>query len=92
MKMYDDISKNYREQGVLFVFADVENANAGYGSPEILKRIREERKALLSEQPKDCKLFDISIQQQKAHTNPLGDADAYYLYKDTIRRIKLTAG
>lgn len=89
MKMFENISKNYREQGVLFVFADVDNENAGYGAPEILKKIKDERKALLFDPVKESKLFDISIQQQKSHTIPLGTSDAYYLYKDTVHRIKL---
>lgn len=92
MKLFENISKNYRSLGVLFLFADVENSNVGFGSPEILKKIRDHRSALIFDSLKDMKLFDISIQQQKKHTAPLGPSDGFYLCGDEIYRIKWMRG
>lgn len=89
MKLFDDLSKNYRELGVLFLFADVPDDDVKYSSPEILKRIKAEQKGLVFDIPKNWKFFDSSSQQQRTYTIALGEADAYYLNKDTIHRIKL---
>lgn len=89
MKLFDDLSKNYRELGVLFLFADVPDDDVKYSSPEILKRIKAEQKGLVFDIPKNWKFFDSTSQQQKTYSIALGETDAYYLNKDTIHRIKL---
>lgn len=87
LKMFEDISKSYRECKVLFIISDIDNTTVTYSSAEIIKRIRDERKAIIFDPLKDVKLYDIRDIKKIA---PLADPfDAFFLDGDTVLRIKL---
>lgn len=92
MKLFEEIAKDYRDWKVMFLMADVDNKSVGYGSGDLLKKIKEERKALIFDSLKDVKFYDISMQEIRANKALMGEQDAYYLNGDLISRIKLAGG
>ena len=89
LHMFEEISKTYRECRVLFIISDIDNATVTYSSAEIIKRIRDERKAIIFDSLKEVKLFDIKDSTIRK-ISPLADPfDAFFLDGDSILRIKL---
>lgn len=89
MKKFNDISQTYRNLRVMFLFADVENTSSTYSGGDLLKRIRDEKRAIIFDSLKNSKLFDFSLQVIKQKNYPLGRNDAFYLNRDVVRRIKV---
>ena len=92
LKIFDEISKEYRSWKVLFIVADIDNSTVSYSSHEMLKKIRDERKALIFDSLKEVKMFDIPHVAIKNNNVTLGTSDAFYLNGDDIFRIKLAKG
>ena len=74
---------------VLFLITDLANAAATAAGGDFLKRIRDEKKAVIFESLKNVKLFDIPLQAARRNAAPLGKSDAFCLNKDEIVRVKL---
>lgn len=89
MRAYDRIAQNWREMKVLFLITDLANAAATAAGGDFLKRIRDEKKAVIFESLKNVKLFDIPLQAARRNAAPLGKSDAFCLNKDEIVRVKL---
>jgi len=89
MKIFEQIMKKYREMKILFVFSDIENTTVGYSSHEMMKKIKEEKKAIIYMPLSEVKVFDISGQTARQHAADLKGNEAFYLSSDGIARIKL---
>lgn len=89
MAIFDKISKEYRSWKIMFLFADVDNITAGFNAPEILKRIRDEKKCIVMNSLKDCKLFELQPGVVRKNNVPLRAADAFYINGDEIIRMKM---
>lgn len=92
LESYNKITKQFKNMGVCFLFTDLEDASVPYGAPEIMKRLKENKKALITTTKlKEVKFCDVpsgSIRSMK----PLEVTDAYLLNGSDIQRIKMTEG
>lgn len=89
MQLYDDIADNYRNLKVLFIFTAVENMSSIFNAGDLMKRIRDEQKAIIFDALKNVRLYDISLSDARSKDYPLGKRDAFYMDKDVIERVKL---
>ena len=89
MSIFDRISKEYRSWKIMFLFADVDNITAGFNAPEMLKRIRDEKKCIFIGSLKDCKLFELQPGVVRKKNVPLRAADAFYIGGDEVIRMKV---
>ncbi len=89
--LYQKITKIARNLNVMFLFSNVEDVTTGYNSPALLKKLKENKRAIICQKLNDVKFFDIPIstmRAMKAHIN----GDAYYINGNEIQRIRMVDG
>lgn len=89
LESYNLLTKQYKAMGVCFVYSDIEDAAVAYSAPELLKRFKENKKALITtESLKEYKFSEVpsaTIRNMKE----LSQGDAYLLNGTLIQRVKL---
>ena len=86
--LYQSITKMSRMLKIVFIFTNIRNETVGYNSPAILKRLKENRRAFLTDKLSDQKFYEIPLSAVRA----LGEfetGDVYSLNGSEIRRIKM---
>lgn len=86
-ELYQEVIKLGKALKVLFIFSAVDDVASGFNSPSFVKRIRENRKAVLVDKLAEVKLFDIPISTVKS-MKTAKDTDVYYLNGNDVTRIK----
>ncbi len=86
---FNTIADRYRRMHIFFLFSSLDNKAVSYSSPELVKFIRDERKALIFDELNLLKFFDISLSQARQHTRPRANNEAFLLMDEDISRIKL---
>lgn len=89
MNLYTKIAKQYKGLKVMFIFADVEDAPVTYNSPELIKRLKEVRKALIFSEANDIRVYDLPITVTRPFAKPLAAGDAFYLMGNQFSKIKI---
>lgn len=89
MKKFDNISKNYRNLKVMFLFADIENTSNIHSAGDLMKRIRDEKKVVLFSSLKNSKLIEFSLQVIRQKNQILRKNDAFFVDKEEVKRIKM---
>lgn len=88
VEVYKKITRQYKALKVCFVFSDIENAPVAYGSPEILKNIKENRKAVIFDDLNNHKVFDIPTNALRTFKKPIEKGDAYFIMGNELIKIK----
>ena len=89
MERYIKIVKQFKAMGVCFIYSAIEDANIAYGAPEILKRLKDNKKALITTKKiKEVKFTDLPMGVIR-NMKPLGASDAYLLKDSDVFRIKM---
>lgn len=83
-----NILKQFKTYKMSILFTNIENNSLAYNAPEILKKIKENKKALIFEDLSNLKLFDVSIKQSKAFSKPIVLGDGYLFEKGEYKKIK----
>ena len=86
---YKEIVNEYKNLGVLLIYTSVENANVAYNGPEILKRIKENKKVLYMDGINKMKLFDLPLSAARTYTKELLDDEAYWINGSDMTKVKL---
>ena len=74
---------------VFFLFSCIANRPVSYSSPDLLRFLREERKALLFEELGTVKTYDIPLMVQRENARPRINNEAFLLDEDDVIRVKL---
>lgn len=86
-KVLADAIKNAADAGAFILINNVENQAIGFNSSEILKAIRDERKAIMLTKLEDVKIFEVSI---RARTEGIfDDSVGYYFSGNNCIKIKI---
>lgn len=88
MEQYNKMLKQYKALGIVFIFADIEDATVPYAAPELLKKIKESRKGIITSNLKDFKFCDIPSNIIR-NSKRLGKGDVYLMDGSEIIRMKL---
>lgn len=87
-KQYSKIIKDFGPVGISFWFTNIENASVAYGAPELLKKLKD-NKRLITGSLQDFKFCDIPM--NAARNNRLVNAgDVFLVDESEITRLKLT--
>lgn len=89
LDQFNTIADRYRRMKIFFLFSCMENKAISYSSPDLLRFIRDDRKALLFEDINTIRAFDISLMLQRANSRPRMNNEAFLLVDEEITRIKL---
>ena len=74
---------------VLFVFTDIANRQVSYSSPELLKHVRDNKKAAIFENATKIKFFDLNMTDVRANSQPLGKSDAITFGDQGTMRVRM---
>lgn len=93
LESYNKIIKQYRNLGICFVYSDIEDVPAAYSAPEIIKRLKENKKAFITtESLKEFKFCEIPSGILRT-SKDLKNGDVYLLNGTVVQRVRLiTAG
>ncbi|MBO4926614.1 MAG: type VII secretion protein EssC [Clostridia bacterium] len=89
MDNFNTMAEKYRRMKIFFLFSDVDNKTINFSSPDLLRFIREERRALIFEEINQVKAFDISLMVQRSNSRPRSNNEAFLLSEEDVSRIKL---
>lgn len=88
LEMYTRMTKQFKALGIAFIFSDVEDAAVGYNGPELLKRFKESKRAIITgslQEFKFCDLPSTAVRNNKT----VNVGDCFVLNGSDVTRIKL---
>lgn len=85
---YKEIVKKYKNLKSLILFTNVENEAIAYGSPEVMKMMKDNYQFIMFEDLSAVKLFDCPMSLLKKFKAPLKDNEAYFLSGSELKKIK----
>lgn len=90
LEKYNKLVKQYRTLGICFIYSDIEDVSVPYSAPELMKRFKENKNALITTQKlkefKFCELQPTIVRNMK----PLEAGDVYLLSGTEVSRMKVT--
>ncbi len=87
-ELYKQITERYKGLKLLIIIAGIENEAINYNSPELLKRLKDNRQFILFEDLGRIKLFDIPLAVLKEQRKHLKENEAFFVSGSDIKRIK----
>lgn len=89
LQKYNKIIRQYKTLGIGFLYSDLEDVAVPYGAPELMKHLKENKKAIITTQKlKDFKFCEIPSTIVR-NMKPLSSGDAYLLNGTDVNRMKL---
>ena len=85
---FREITDTYRQYGVLFVYAAVENESVSYNGPEIPKRVRNARRLIFLDDLGSFRLFDIPMGAARAFREEMKADEGYWIDGTDIKKLK----
>lgn len=89
MEKFNEIIKNYKDLGVLIIYSDIDNVGIPFTANELMKRIKENKKAYLFDDLSKVKIFDIPSTVLKEFSKKLGADEMYALNGTICAKVKL---
>ncbi len=86
---YKELVENYKNYGVQIILSDIENAPVPYSGPELLKRVKDNRKAIILDELSTVKVFEIPSGLVRNYSKKLLGDEAFYLNGSDVAKIKL---
>ena len=90
MEIYKKITSKYKTMKICFIFADIENAQIGYSAPEIMKSLKEQKKAFVFENMEEIKMYEIPVNVQRENKKKLEVGDSYMIIGTEITKVKVS--
>lgn len=88
LEVYNRLTKQFKSLGVAFIFSDVEDTAVGYNGPELLKRFKESKKAIVAGSLQDFKFCDIPSAAVR-NNKTMNAGDCFLLNGSEVSRIKM---
>lgn len=88
LEKYKGMLCNYKNYGLLVIYGNVDNAAVPYSAPEILKRIKDNRKAIIMDALNTVKIFDIPSGVVRSYDKPLLQDEAYMVMGADLNKVK----
>lgn len=82
------ITKQYKSLKVCIMFSNIENTAVAYGAPDILKQIKENKKAIVFDDVANFKFLETNVKQQKAFSKPITLGDGYMYFGGELEKLK----
>ena len=88
MSMYTSIVTKYKAMKVMMVFSGIGDEAIGYSSGDLLKKLKENKNAMIFTNLAEHKVFDIPAAFIRANKKPIDVTQGYYLRETTIVKIR----
>lgn len=89
MEVYKKVISKYKTMKVCIIFSEVDNAPVAYSSPEIMKLLRDNKKAFIFENMADIKVYDIPANIQRDNKKALEAGDSYLINGNEVIKVKI---
>ena len=88
LEIYTRMVKQFKSLGIAFIFTDIEDVAVGYSGPELLKKFKDSKKAIITSNLQEFKFCDLpSTAVRNNKTVNIGDV--FLLDGSDVTRIKL---
>lgn len=88
MSMYTSIVTKYKAMKVMLVFGGINDETIGYSSGDLLKKLKENKNAMIFTNLAEHKVFDIPAAFIRANKKPIDTSQGYYLRETEIVKIR----
>ncbi len=88
LELYSRMVKQFKSLGIAFVFSDVEDATVSYSGPELLKKFKESKKAIVVSSLQEFKFCDLPSNAVRSNKT-VNPGDVFLMDGSEITRIKL---
>ena len=88
MDKYRKASKQMKALKIAFIYSDIDNVNVSFGAPEILKKLKETKNSIMTDDLMDIQFYDIPPNIVRMHKK-LQSGDAFFMLDGEIKRMKL---
>jgi S-DNA-T family DNA segregation ATPase FtsK/SpoIIIE len=85
---YKRMTTKYKALKVCIMITDIENVNIGFGSPEVLKLLRDNKNLVVFENLGEQKLYDVPLAYMKEYVKPLEAGEAYRIVGNSLTKVK----
>ena len=89
LTLFNEITKTYKNMGVFVLYGDIEDEAVPYGAPELLKHLKDSRKAIVFDNLPMIKMYDVNSQFARKNTKQLLEDEGYYFNGPEIKKVKL---
>ncbi|BCN32353.1 type VII secretion protein EssC [Anaeromicropila herbilytica] len=83
-----EFTKTLKNMKVCIIFSNIENTQVSYSSGDLIKAIKENRKAILFDDVSNIKFFDVSLKQQKEYAKNIVLGDSYIFMGNDFKKVK----
>lgn len=88
MTMYTAFITKYKAMKVMLVFGGINDENIGYSSCDLLKKLKENKNAVIFTNIADHKVFDVPAAFIRQNKKPIDATQGYYLKENEIVKIR----
>lgn len=88
LEIYTKMIKQCKALGMAFVFTDIEDTAVSYSGPELLKRFKESKKAIITSNLQEFKFFDLPSNAVR-NNKTVNAGDVFLVDGADVSRIKL---
>lgn len=88
LEIYTRMVKQFKALGVAFIFSDIEDTAVSYSGPELLKRFKDSKKAIITSNLQEFKFCDLPSSAVR-NNKTVNVGDVFLLDGSDVTRIKL---
>jgi len=88
LEVYTRMVKQFKSLGIAFIFSDIEDVAVGYSGPELLKRFKDSKKAIITSNLQEFKFCDLPSTAVR-NNKTVNVGDVFLLDGSDVTRIKL---
>lgn len=88
MAMYSAMISKYKAMKIMIVFAGIDDEAIGYSSNDLLKKLKENKNAIIFTNLTEHKVFDIPSQFIRQNKKAIDSTQGYYLKESEIVKIR----
>lgn len=88
MRAYESFVDKLKAMKIFIILSGIEDKPIGYSSPDMLKKIKDDKHMLVFTNASEHKILDIPIAFIRQNKKPLDSTQAFYINESEISRIK----
>lgn len=88
LESFKQIIKRYKDLNICVLIGDFENSPVSYGSPEIMKLLRDNKNFLFFDNLMNFKIFDVSLSTVRKYKKQIDIGDSYYITENDCVKLK----
>lgn len=82
------IARQLKSMKACVIIADLDNTPVSFNSGELIKAVKDNKKAVILDDYSNIRFFDTGIKQQREFQKPIKQGDAYLLMGNSFKKIK----